>query len=328
MVESIASKQRLLVAILGASVFLGWILAGRSECSGTDTGQVEQQLVSPDIRAREKALSELNRARLRGKGAFDLGHKFSLFNKLLAIDSPNYVYRAAHFLAQLPVDERILLQARRGTADDDATLNLIVASLAYLEINDPEAYAGFFRAHEYAEHDRTVLRLFATSEEVQGIMTTHYRWLVAEYLQWRSAGPRDEDNPYRSQLVSFSESVVPELLAALRAHAARPHLVNRIVWILGEIGSPSAFELLVDEYLARPSPRTAISIGACLGGNVEKLFQRVEDEELLGRLLKEIYGQRWESVAVEPLGGIKADLSAHLREIVDGCRKRSVPAQG
>ena len=50
---------------------------GRVAADGPEPGcdRLALELVSPDVKAREAALAELNRVRRRSKGEFDLEHK-------------------------------------------------------------------------------------------------------------------------------------------------------------------------------------------------------------------------------------------------------------
>ncbi len=304
---------------------------GRVAADGPEPGcdRLALELVSPDVKAREAALAELNRVRRRSKGEFDLEHKLLLFKQIVALDSPNYAYRATCFLAKLPVDDEVLTLAKRAVADEKCGLSLLIGSLAYAEGHAPEEFGSFFRSRKYEEHDKAVLALFAASEAVQEIRHAHFGSLVDSYLTWQPGDVADTENPFRPAILRAGNSIVPELHAALSTCGQNRGSAIKVVWILGEIGSPESFDLLLTEYLAAPSHRVGISLGACLGSlNVERLFAEIDDTRVLKQLLSDVYGRDWGRVESFALPAIRNDMIKNLQVIRENCKRRSVPMLG
>jgi hypothetical protein len=152
-----------------------------------------------------------------------------------------------------------------------------------------------------------------------------WRELVVDYLTWKPQAV-DQPNPHRNRIVAEGSEVVPHLL---EMGDGGPMNI-RVIWILGEIGSRRAFPALLSEYLARPSTRTAISLGSCLGKpEVEYLFSTdaISGEELRA-LLVDVYGQGWPTVSSKSQDELKADLLQRLNELRETNRRRSRPMIG
>ena len=97
-------KRMFLVPLISVPVLAAELAHAQSDVVVVGRRQLALDLVSPDVRTREAALAELNSARRRAKGAFDLEGKFVLFQQIVSLDSPNYVYRASYLLAKLRAD--------------------------------------------------------------------------------------------------------------------------------------------------------------------------------------------------------------------------------
>ena len=89
-----------------------------------------------------------------------------------------------------------------------------------------------------------------------------YGKLVDDYLAWRPP-PHSGDvaNPHRALVINEGENMAG---CIAKRYEGANQVPLGIIWVLGEIGSPSAFDLLMKEYMARPNFRTAISAGSCL----------------------------------------------------------------
>ena len=158
-----------------------------------------------------------------------------------------------------------------------------------------------------------------TADEVR------WRQLVTDYLAWKPQAIMDEANPYQSQIVAQGDRIVPLLLEK----GGSPMDLG-VIWILGEMGSRRAFDALLSEYVARPSPRTAISLGSCLGEpEVAHLFttEALSDKQLR-TLLADVYGEDWPAVKTRNTAELKADLLGRLESLRKANRQRSKPQLG
>lgn len=310
---------------LVSALVLIQLAAGQS----TPDDELAKALCSQAVRKREAALAELNRRRMKAGAKLDIEDKTAVFECLMALDSPNYVFRAAHFLAQLPMEHEILDRARRSIAGNKPDLNRLVAGLAYLEVRDPESFAAFVNSRKYKNHEPTIRGLFASSPAFEHVRETYCNQLVGKYLQWRSGGVADQANPFRENILAVGVGIVPYLNRALDKHVEDVDARNRLLWILGEFGDPRSFAGILRAYVAHPSPRAGIALGSCVGRHVESLFAAEMDESMMRRLLAQIYGgPSWKKVKDKSLADLKQHMLEHVANIVDACRKRSVPMQG
>lgn len=152
--------------------------------------------------------------------------------------------------------------------------------------------------------------------------------LLSAFLQWRPSGTKcDEGNPFEQTLVELGASLTPVIAALYPSSDAVLPLA--IVCILGEIGDSEAFDLLLREYLARPSMRTAVSLGSCLGAlSMNKLFEAPFTPETTRGLLQHIYGDKWESVKDLSVEELRRNLSENRDAIRANCELRSMPQLG
>ena len=170
------------------------------------------------------------------------------------------------------------------------------------------------------------------TEDVAAKQHSKYATLVRQYVAWTS--PRrayDMENPYRAEILEIGRGIVPVIVTEYRNVDARP-LPLSIICILGELGSPAAFDLLAREYRLRPSEGTAISLGASLAPfQVDHLKEYFPEEQadVLRSLLRGIFGtERWKTVQDMPTARILDDLRTHIEEIRADCRRRSQPQLG
>ena len=287
-------------------------------------------LLSSDIKVREAELVRLNRKRRELGDQFDLPEKFKLFQELLKMESLNYISRATYFLGKLPVDEEVLDFAEKNIRNNTTDFPSLISSLTYLRNKAPGVFEQYFKSREYHEHDQRILQIFVTSQVVQELDRAHREDIVARYLnwQWRPSDPADSPNPVRAEILEVGPNIVPELLAAYERNTTNEKVVNRIVWVLGELGSPLAFHKLLEMYKSNPSRRVGIAIGSCLGSlYLDDLIETFQNDELR-TLLGYIYGSRWERVKDKTFEEIKVDILENFVEIKEDCMQRSRPSLG
>jgi hypothetical protein len=162
-----------------------------------------------------------------------------------------------------------------------------------------------------------------TPEELRALTNED---LLAAFQNWTPGG-YDIPNPYEAEILARGEPMVEFLVR--RFDTGQP-LPSEFIWLFGQFGSPRAFPLLVKDYVANPNFRTAISIGACLPdeGAPAALRAALPDDAALKGLLQPIYGSRWAPVSALEVEALLEDLTRHLDEIRQDCRKRSIPQLG
>ena len=107
-----------------------------------------------------------------------------------------------------------------------------------------------------------------------------------QYLNWspflETGGfIADADNPYRQSLVNRGHAVVDYIIAN-QAQLITPANQLSIIWLLGEIADPNAFQLLLTLYRQSPDYRTAISLAACTSiEKIDTLINALNDKELV-----------------------------------------------
>jgi hypothetical protein len=151
--------------------------------------------------------------------------------------------------------------------------------------------------------------------------------LVQHYLAWKPPkGEADASNPYHDAIVAKGEEIVPALLSVNDESSNRV----AVIWILGEIGSKKAFPFLLSEYIVRPSPRVAISLGSSLGeAELDYLFvSHILDERRLRQLLSNIYGEDWTPISGRNLPSLAKHTRTRLTQIKESCKVRSRPISG
>ncbi|MFH1377766.1 MAG: hypothetical protein ABIH86_03340 [Planctomycetota bacterium] len=109
-----------------------------------------------------------------------------------------------------------------------------------------------------------------------------------QYLNWsrlQLPGSKgfvyDGDNPYQQSLVKRGRDVV-DYINANQAKLITPANQYEIIWLLGEIADPNAFQLLLTLYRQSPDYRTAISLAACTSiEKIDTLINALNDKELV-----------------------------------------------
>lgn len=287
-----------------------------------------EKLFSEQPPVREKTLSVLMKAQKADQG-FDLKNKEDIFRRVISLGQPNYAYRACHFLAKLPEDRAVTRLAESVVDKKNQDITELVGVLAYLEIRRPQVFLAFFEKRTYLEIKDSMLMLFASSDIVCRKKEDYHRQVLKEYLNWNpDKYQRDTPNPYRQKLLDEGHAIVPMLVKIYSEGDVQ--LPLSIIWILGEIGSTDAFDLLLKEYLARPAERTAISLGSCLGSlSSKRLFEGTfKDESELRRLLMFIYGRKWQEVKESETKDIADHMIKRLQDIRQNCKERSCPILG
>jgi hypothetical protein len=300
-----------------------------------------RDLTSPDRGVRYKALGELTQALNKSTSdgsTFDLSDKYELFQKVVETGDLGHIYGVAYLLSRLPEDDRLVeyavgvVNAERAKPDAGEVTPLLMASLTYLAKQRPDVFEGYFNGKKYESLDDTLKQAFATNPVVMSLRDEYYKGLISAYLQWKpQSGQADQGNPYRLKMLQVGARLT-WIIASMYADpdAALP---LPLIWIMGEIGETGgetvAFDLLLREYLARPTMRTAVSLGSCLGSlSMKRLFEAPFTPDTTRELLQYIYGEKWESVETLDLAQLKSHLSQNLDTIRADCKRRSVPELG
>lgn len=155
----------------------------------------------------------------------------------------------------------------------------------------------------------------------------YYRKLIDEYTAPRKTRPPvDAPDPLEPLILKEGDAMADFI--AKRYEQNQPPL--SIIWILGRLGSPAAYSMLIAEYQARPNMRTATCMGACLNAaSVDDLRTRFPGRENDLRLLLEtIYGREWADVKALDTQAILDHLKANLPRIKDSCKRRNQPMYG
>ena len=109
---------------------------------------------------------------------------------------------------------------------------------------------------------------------------------INKYLSWTQSPETkgfiaDRDNPYRQSLVNRGHDVVDYIIAN-QAQLITPANQLSIIWLLGEITDPQAFQLLLALYRQSPNMRSAISLAACTSiDRIDTLINALNDKELV-----------------------------------------------
>lgn len=137
----------------------------------------------------------------------------------------------------------------------------------------------------------------------------------------------DASNPYHNSVVEQGERIVPILLDAMRSH---PESLGWTSGALDEIGSPTAFPALLEEYSARLVPQLAIRVVACTGeAEISLLFRHFEaDQSALRVMLRSVYGPHWPQVAGLSRDELRRDFVKRLPTLRAQCRSWAWPRPG
>jgi len=149
---------------------------------------------------------------------------------------------------------------------------------------------------------------------------------IKEYVERsQRLGQADPENRLRREILIAGYNIVPAIVRMYGSDASS-ELPEPIVDILAEMGSSQAFDLLLQEYLARPREQAALALGSCLAPEkVQALFQGgIEKTEIQQELLKTIYGDMWANVKGLGFKDTQEHLLNHLDEIKVECRRRSM----
>ncbi|MBZ0185803.1 MAG: hypothetical protein K8F91_06075, partial [Candidatus Obscuribacterales bacterium] len=218
-------------------------------------------------------------------------------------------------------------KANRDIRDD--RLLLLVGSLVYVEKQRAAVFQEYFKGKKYEDLNETIRRGFGSSDAVQDMKYEHQRKLVLAFLEWKPpSGTVDGPiNPFRSKLLEMGDDL--NLVLARMYPASGTGIPLPLIWLLGEIGHQNAFDILLQEYLARPSMRTAVSLGSCLGSlSPNYLFEAPFTSESTRELLQYIYGDRWEDVKGLSDDELKQNMLIEYEAIKADCRRRSIPQLG
>jgi hypothetical protein len=292
-----------------------------------------EKLVSLNLSVREAKLEELFKAKKESGDNYDIDHKYELFRKIIQIESANYVFRSVYFLSLLPEDP-LILNFTKSHLTDDVNSNILIGSLTYLEKHRPRIFEEYFKSKGYENiKDTYIGKIFASSDTIYKIRQEYYEELINKYIASLSIKPADmtfdQQDLLRKEIINEDGKIVPTIISRYNK-SINTTIPLQIIWILGEIGNPEAFDILLEEYLARPTERTGISLGSCLRSlSYKKLFKSTfKNEQELRKLLMFIYGKKWNEVEHLSIEEIESNLFNNLQNIIDSCKNRSVPIHG
>ncbi|MDD2744465.1 MAG: hypothetical protein PHV02_19565 [Rhodocyclaceae bacterium] len=326
----IQKKYANIFVIVGIIFGILTIIVDGEVSSEASTEALIGKLISDRPLERENALESLIARRRKTDNRLDIENKKKVIEKVVCIQSPSYVYRVSHFLAGLPVDQEMISWSESALNRDRVGVFELIGALAYLEEQKPNAFEAYFRSHSIETIDPIICRSFASSQIVITLRDQKLNKLIDNYLQWRPTKERaDDSNPYRKELVAEGDEVAR--LIVERFGKVDSPLPLSLIWLLGEIGSPCTFDLLLKEYARNPTVRTAISLGSCLGSlHLAKFFEVFpSDDSKTRELLAAICGDKlWTGISKSPLPKVREYMLSHLQEIRTSCKARSVPQAG
>jgi len=150
--------------------------------------------------------------------------------------------------------------------------------------------------------------------------------LVENFLNWQPPQySADFPNPYHDEIISRGAEIVPLLIKSQKTNKIAS---STVVQTVGEIGSPEAFEFLLDAYKIETQPDTAISIGSCWrASSINKVFNSLDKTDR-DKLLQTILGEKWDSLKNKNEGEIKKYITDNMSEIIENCKQRSKPVLG
>ncbi|HOY32568.1 MAG TPA: hypothetical protein PKW80_11875 [Bacteroidales bacterium] len=315
----------LVLTMLSTQVFCQW----QKQDSVAQFNEKIPNLYSNDRVIRENTLWELMLLKGNLPPAFDLKNKYQVFQNIIKIDAADYVYRAVHFLAGFPEDKEITKFSVSSVRSQSENKPELVGSLTYLEkFNIPE-FNNYLTSKSYPEIDSMIRMIYYRSDIIRKKRFFYYNDLISSYIKHGAHNNSfGKDNPYRAAIVK-DEYAIAEYIVDSLSKSAKDSLVipAPVIGILGEAGTPNAFDLLLKEYLVRPSEKTGISLGSSLRSlNINILFNNTfKKEDDLKQLLAYVCGDDWEQIKNQGLEEIKKYMLKNLVKIISSCKNRSAP---
>jgi len=150
--------------------------------------------------------------------------------------------------------------------------------------------------------------------------------VVDNYLRWTPPkGMADQANPFRESLLKEGAKV-PSYIVVHMDRFARPEVPARLVRLLGEIGSPLCFDMLLQEHRSRPTDRTAVSLAACTGSHqIGHLLGSLTDEERDTFVRHVLDQETYNKIRAFSREQVVEYWKEHLPEIRDRCVEASRP---
>lgn len=304
------------------------------------TQQGEGQDSSPtpdDIADAVRSLSskvpvERNRAILRlftyaNRGYLpDLDNKASLFAHACTSTDVSFAYKLSCLLARLPKDRQIVSEAEKML--DGKAPSQVIAAIAYLERYSPVSVERYFRGKEYSGLPSPIRGLFHDNPHLVRLRDAYIAETLEKYLNWPQPKEADQPNPFRDALLKDA-SDVSSYIAANKDQFTRPEIPLRLLWLLGEIGNPVCFDMLMQEYRTRPDYRRAVSLAACTGSlQIEQLVKSLTSENLHVFLRHILSQETYDTIKDFNKQQIVEYWRTHFGEIRNRCIQLSQPQLG
>jgi hypothetical protein len=256
-----------------------------------------EDLNSADHKIVSTSVFELQRRLNMGKLP-DIDDKYDIYNKIKS-SSHNVmvIQNVVRLLSNFPPDNKILRAAKEDLQSPNT--NCFIAGFTYL-INKDENY--LVENYKFDDYERIDPFLRGVFQATTPIKNWREKWLhdnieLFMKLFLSKSNMQEEniykDNPYRLKLLgvglSYGEgNYVANYIVSHADQYAVPVLPNGLIWLLGEIGDPCATELLLSAHCNKPTYRSSISLGACVGPSQLELIVKNFNNESKNMYLKSI----------------------------------------
>jgi hypothetical protein len=290
-----------------------------------------KKLDSKERKVVNEYIAELDRQINKGT-VTDIKDKYKIYSKIKSNkNDAAIIYKTVSLLSRVPLDNSILSSAKDDLKSTDSSR--FIAGYTYLFGKDEKYLVDNCKFYEYEKIDPFVKSMFAGTIPVVQSREIWLEKTIDRYLKWQpnKSGKKlimDEGNPYRIELLK-EHNFVAEYIVQHAEKYANPVLDHSLIWLLGEIGSPCATELLLAAHCAKPDYRTAISLGACAGSlQLELLVEKLDDNSKKIYLESILTPEEYQNIKDHSKKEIKDYLIENWEKLKKRCKLRSIPQLG